>query len=329
MSRKLGSRGPGVCLSFALLILFVSQSSGVQGALDVNYYITKCPMVETVVRQWLVANVFTDPTGPAALIRLVFHDCAVNGCDGSVLLDSQPGIQSELDSDGNFGIRDIRFIDSIKAAVELVCPGVVSCTDILALAARDCVSLTGGPMITIPLGRKDGRRASNLAADRQLPPADISVPAFLSEFSRMGMSPKEAVAIIGAHTVGVGHCVNVLNRLYPQQDPTLSPMMAGQLITSCPTSNAQLLNNLTILANDLTNFVFDNQYFRDIQAGRGLFTIDSNLGLHPITAPIVNGFALNQADFFQTFSAAFVKMTATGVLLDGQGEVRTNCHRVN
>jgi peroxidase len=42
-----------------------------------NYYVTSCPNVEAMVQGWLTANVFTDPTGPAALVRMAFHDCQV------------------------------------------------------------------------------------------------------------------------------------------------------------------------------------------------------------------------------------------------------------
>lgn len=60
------------------------------------------------------------------------------GCDASLLLKDGKGIISEQKALQNFqSARGYEVIDSIKAAVEEVCPGVVSCADILAVAARD------------------------------------------------------------------------------------------------------------------------------------------------------------------------------------------------
>ncbi|CAM6104538.1 unnamed protein product [Calypogeia fissa] len=325
------SRGRAWACTKLLLLALMSTAVEVRvsAQLSMNYYVTSCPNVETIVNAWLVANVFTDPTGPAALVRLIFHDCQVGGCDASILLDTQPGIQSELESGANFGIRDIRFIDSIKGAVELVCPNTVSCADILAMAARDCVSITRGPYINIPLGRRDGTQASNLEADARLPHSDISADNMLNEFAEMGMTAEESVAILGAHTIGVGHCVNVLNRMYPTIDPTMAMSMQMMLSMTCPTDDAANLNNNTILPNDSSNFFFDNQYFKDVLAGRGLFKIDSNIAYDPNTILYVNHFANDQNYFFQVFSSAFVKLVSYGVLTGTQGEIRKNCHLVN
>lgn len=65
----------------------------------------------------------------------------MQGCDGSVLLEDQDGIVSELGAPGNGGITGFNIVNDIKTAVENVCPGIVSCADILALSSRDAVTL--------------------------------------------------------------------------------------------------------------------------------------------------------------------------------------------
>lgn len=61
----------------------------------------------------------------------------LQGCDASILLD---GSDSEQTAFPNSGIRGFDVIDDAKAAVEAVCPGVVSCADIIVMATRDAVS---------------------------------------------------------------------------------------------------------------------------------------------------------------------------------------------
>jgi len=60
------------------------------------------------------------------------------GCDGSVLLD-KPNNQGEKSAVPNLSLRGFGIIDDSKAALEKVCPGIVSCSDILALVARDAM----------------------------------------------------------------------------------------------------------------------------------------------------------------------------------------------
>lgn len=70
-------------------------------------------------------------------------DFVFQGCDASILLDVGGNItQSEKTAAPNFNsTRGFDVVDNIKTAVENSCPGVVSCADILALAAESSVSL--------------------------------------------------------------------------------------------------------------------------------------------------------------------------------------------
>jgi hypothetical protein len=68
------------------------------------------------------------------------HVCIAQGCDASVLLNDTATFTGEQTAFPNVGsIRGFGVIDNIKAQVEAVCPGTVSCADILAVAARDSV----------------------------------------------------------------------------------------------------------------------------------------------------------------------------------------------
>jgi peroxidase len=106
----------------------------------------------------------------------------------------------------------------------------------------------------------------------------------------------------------------------------VEPQFASDLQRQCP----PVFPVDGVVALDETSLVFDSAYYRDVVAGRGLLTIDSELGSDPATAPFVRSFAANPAAFFATFSSAFVKLSSFRTRLSANsGEVRSNCHSVN
>lgn len=64
------------------------------------------------------------------------------GCDGSILLDDTVTLKGEKKAATNIhSLKGFGVIDQIKNFVESECPEIVSCADILTIAARDAVIL--------------------------------------------------------------------------------------------------------------------------------------------------------------------------------------------
>ena len=139
-SRALPRRAP-VCLS--VLIALAASATVVSAQLSSeDYYDASCPAALLTIRSAVATAVLLDRRMGASLLRLHFHDCFVQGCDASVLLDDDAaaGFTGEKGAGPNAGsLRGFDVIDNIKTLLELLCPQTVSCADILAVAARDSV----------------------------------------------------------------------------------------------------------------------------------------------------------------------------------------------
>ncbi|WOH06598.1 hypothetical protein DCAR_0626026 [Daucus carota subsp. sativus] len=303
--------------------------------LQVGFYRTNCSNAESIVRQEVERAFFFDDKGIAAgLIRLHFHDCFVRGCDGSVLIDSTPNNVAEKDSPANgISLRGLDVIDRAKARLEAACRGVVSCADILAFAARDSTEITKGIGWPVPAGRRDGR--VSLAAETvALPPPTFNVTQSTQAFANKGLSQKDMVILLGAHTVGRSHCTSFSKRLYnfsptTSQDPSLDPFFAWFLKSQCPLDGQGNIDPNSVVQMNRSPNLQDNSYYADISAHRVVLTSDETLNSNSQTLSLVNEYASNNTKWLIDFAGAMVKMSKIGVLTGTAGEIRSNCRVIN
>lgn len=106
--------------------------------LSSTFYDQTCPTALNTIRTVVRQAVSQERRMAASLIRLHFHDCFVQGCDASILLDDTHSMIGEQNAAPNRNsARGYGVIHKAKTEVEKICPGVVSCADILTVAARD------------------------------------------------------------------------------------------------------------------------------------------------------------------------------------------------
>lgn len=312
--------------SLALLSSLSEAKSTIPVSNDLSYtfYKSKCPKLESIVKSHLQKAFKSDVGLAAGLLRLHFHDCFVQGCDASVLLDGSASGPSEQAAPPNLTLRPAAFkaIDDLRLLIDQACGRVVSCADVVALAARDSVALSGGPNYKVPLGRRDGLTfATRNATLASLPAPFNNASTILKVLEKINLNAEDLVALSGGHTIGISHCTSFTDRLYPNQDPTMNKFFAGSLKATCPTATT---DNTTVLDIRTPN-KFDNKYYVDLLNRQGLFTSDQDLLSDPRTKPFVNSFALDQTLFFERFAASMVKMGQIGVLTGNSGEIRANC----
>ncbi|XP_010261101.1 PREDICTED: peroxidase 3-like [Nelumbo nucifera] len=301
------------------------------GSLRKNFYRSSCPRAEEIVKTVVWKRVASDSGLPAALVRLHFHDCFVRGCDASVLLNSTQNNQAEKDAAPNLTLDGLDVIDEVKTEVEKTCPGVVSCADIIALAARDSVAFQfKKSMWEVLTGRRDGTvsRASDALAN--IPAPTFNFTTLKSNFASKGLTVHDLVVLSGAHTIGQGHCNAFSNRLYNftgkgDADPSLDPEYAAFLRTQCKS----LSDNTTQVFMDPNSGVsFDSHYYAVVKQNKGLFQSDAALLTNKISSKIVTEL-LNQNKFFTEFAQSMERMGAIEVLTGSSGEIRKNCAVVN
>lgn len=311
------------------LVAFILDVANAQG-LKIGFYKNTCPQAEEIVKKAAASFISRAPSLAAPLLRMHFHDCFVRGCDGSVLLNSTSSNQAEKDAFPNLSLRGYQVIDAAKDALEKKCPGVVSCADILALVARDAVSMMNGPFWQVPTGRRDGRVSQLQDALNNLPAPTFGISALKSSFAAKGLSVKDLAVLSGGHTLGMSHCSSFTNRLYNftgknDADPSMDPNYVAQLKTKCKPNDAT-----TIVEMDPGSAKkFDVDYYTLVSKRRGLFQSDAALLTDSTTNAYVQLQRTSKSTFAKDFGVSMVNMGNIGVLTGNSGEIRKKCYLVN
>ncbi|KAI3774563.1 hypothetical protein L1987_49122 [Smallanthus sonchifolius] len=192
--------------------------------------------------------------------------------------------------------------------LESACPGVVSCADILALAARDSVVLTGGRSWQVPLGRRDGlvSKASDTA---NLPAFNDPISAQIKKFADKGLNTEDMVILVGGHTIGTAACAFIGVRLYNfnntnRPDPDINPAFLPKLRALCHNGGDRMEG--------------------------GVIESDAKLWSDPTTQKFVQQFlgynkGLHGLDFGVEFGKAMVRLGNVEVKTGKQGEIRKVC----
>ncbi|KAI3929752.1 hypothetical protein MKX01_025920 [Papaver californicum] len=279
-------------------------------------------MVKNTVRS--ASN--NDPTIPGKLLRLLFHDCIVEGCDGSVLLD---GKQAEKSDPANTSLGGFSVMEAAKELLELFCASTVSCADIITLAARDAVEISGGPNVEAPTGRRDGKvsLASNVRPN--MVDTSFTMDQMTQLFTSKGLSLDDRVVLSGAHTIGASHCNAFSDRFQENSKGELTladKVFASELMKRC---SASASSSVTVNNDPGTSFVFDNQYYRNLIAHKDLFQSDSVLFSDARTKKLVEELSTNQDTFFQKWGDSFVRLSSVGVKTGDEGEIRRSCNVIN
>nr|XP_045085485.1 peroxidase 45-like isoform X2 [Aegilops tauschii subsp. strangulata] len=210
-------------------------SSFAAAQLRPDYYASVCPNLEGIVRYSVKQSMVKSPISAPATLRLFFHDCAVMGCDASVMIIS-PTVDDKWRNYDDYSLKPEGFqtILDAKAAVDSdpQCRYKVSCPDIIALAARESVSQSGGPNYTVELGRYDGKISTRNSV--MLPHVDDNLDSLNAFFYTLGLSQIDMIAlsVLTKAVQGVDPSMHSMAKLAAAvvvQVAVISPFAAAQL----------------------------------------------------------------------------------------------------
>ncbi|KAK0590277.1 hypothetical protein LWI29_024826 [Acer saccharum] len=249
---------------------------------------------------------------------------------------------------GHQGVGGFEVIERAKARLEDECGGVVSCADIVAMAARDAIALSNGPAYDVPTGRRDGE-VSNVSLADDMPDVRDSIQQLKTKFFLKGLSDKDLVLlsvimgfvqknISAAHSIGTTACFFMMKRLYNffpggggGSDPTINPRFLPELKSICP-ENGDV--NVRLSIDHGSERTFDKQILQNIKDGFAVLESDSKLNDDIVTKSVIDSYVgfLNPIfgpSFEADFVESIVKMGQIGVKTGLQGQIRRVCAAFN
>ncbi|KAI4347484.1 hypothetical protein L6164_008294 [Bauhinia variegata] len=175
-----------------------------------------------------------------------------------------------------------------------------------------------GPYWKVLKGRKDGR-VSRASETINLPAPTLNVSQLIQSFAKRGLGIKDVVTLSGGHTNGFSRCSSFKARLrnfssLHDIDPSMNTQFAQGLRKKCPQPNKDRNAGQFL---DSTASVFDNNYYKRLMAGKGVFGSDQALFGDYRTRWMVEAFAKDQNLFFKEFTASILKLGNVGVLENG------------
>ncbi|GJN07377.1 hypothetical protein PR202_ga25203 [Eleusine coracana subsp. coracana] len=288
--------------------------------LKADYYSKSCPEMEAIVQRAVRKAVDKDYTLAPSLIRLFFHDFAVQGTDASVLVDA-PG--SEKYADASKTLRGFDLIEDIKTELEKKCKHTVSCADILTAAARDASTAVGVPYWSLRYGRKDGTESREDEADRYVPMGGESVTDLIAFFQSNGLNIVDLVALSGAHTIGRATCGSVKPGLCQRKKSgAVNARYADFLTRKCAAGG----DDEYVELDGETPTAFDNRYYKNLMRGMGLLPSDQKMLHDSRTSHFVTAFANQRSETFtHQFAQSMRRLSEAQVLTGDEGVVRRKC----
>lgn len=124
--------------------------------------------------------------------------------------------------------------------------------------------------------------------------------------------------------MGQAKCVLFRDRIY--NETSINSAFSTSLKSNCPNSGSD--DNLSPL--DVTSPVFfDNAYYKNLVNNKGLLHSDQQLFSGGSTDSQVTTYSTTASAFFADFANAMVKMGSLNLLTGSNGQIRTNCRKIN